>query len=274
MPKLEKKIETEVTEEIVAEIVEPKTEVKAEAKTEDKPKAVKKSEKAGDKKSGEKMSKQTKKAVTKAVKTRSARYMKLAEQIDVNKKYTLAEAVELVKATSKTKFDSSIELHIHLNPKRGKKGVEDEYARGIYTLPNGSGKKMVVVILDEAKIEEIAKTKKIDFDVAIAMPSLMPKLGKIAKILGPKGKMPNPKIGTVTNDPEAIKKDIEGGRVEYRQDKNGNIHQMVGKASWEVTKIVENCQMVLKSFTANRVNSVTIASTMGPSAKIATETVK
>lgn len=218
---------------------------------------------------GVRQSRQTKKASQTASQPHSGRYAKIAEKIEVDKRYPLSDAIALAKATSTTKFDGSIELHLHLTAKRGKKGVEDEYARGVLALPQGLGKKIAVAILDEAAIEKIAATQKMDFDVAIATPALMPKLGKVAKILGPKGKMPNPKIGTVTTDPEKVKAEIEAGRVEYRQDKNHNVHQMIGKASWDVAKLTENAQAVLKVFPTNRLASATVASTMGPGVKIA-----
>lgn len=201
-------------------------------------------------------------------KVHSARYVKEAEKLDGVGSIPLNDAIGKVKSTASTKFDSSVELHIHLHPKKGKKGAEDEYARGVLHLPHGVGKTLRVVILDEDKIESLTQTQKIDFDVAIATPALMPKMGKIAKLLGTKGKMPNPKIGTVTNDPEKIKADIEAGRVEYRQDSGRNVHQMIGKVSWDDEKLLENAQAVLKVFTKNRIDSVSLTSSMGPSVKI------
>lgn len=214
------------------------------------------------------VSKQTLKARLKQTKPHSKRYEEQVQKVDVNKTYSLNEAIELVKATAKTKFDSSVELHLHLTPKKGKKGVEDEYMRGIMHLPNGLGKNRNVVILNEELIDAIAKTQVLDFDVAIATPALMPKMGKIAKILGTKGKMPNPKVGTVTDKPEEVKKEIEAGRVEFRQDAGRNVHQMIGKSSWETEKLVANAQAVLKSFAANRIARVTVTSTMGPAVKV------
>lgn len=203
-------------------------------------------------------------------KKHSARYLGLESKVDEAAKQPLplAEAIKLAKETSTTKFDGSIELHLHLTPKKGKKGVEDEYMRGVMHLPNGVGKTRKVVILDEEKIEEIAKTGKVDFDIALATPSLMPKMGRIAKILGTQGKMPNPKAGTVTDNPEAVKQEIESGRVEFRQDSSRNIHQMIGKASWDDAKLVENAQTVLDNFARNRIASATVTSTMGPGIKI------
>lgn len=201
-------------------------------------------------------------------KTRSKRYLALVEQVDKNKKYAIDEAIELAKATSSTKFEGSVELHIKISDKKGKKKGIDELARGIFNLPNGIGKTLNVVILDEDKIAEIFKTKKVDFDVAIATPSLMPKLGKVAKILGPKGKMPNPKTGTVTDDPEKVKAEIEKGKVEYKVDASNVIHQMIGKSKWENDKIKANMMAVLLALPKNRVQSVSLTTTMGPGIKL------
>lgn len=201
------------------------------------------------------------------VQTRSERYNLLSKVIEAEA-MTISDAVAKIKATSTTKFDSSVELHIHLRAKKGKKGSEDEFGRGIVTLPHGLGKIRQVVILTEEKISELEKTQKIDFDVAIATPALMSKLGKVAKLLGTKGKMPNPKAGTVTDKTDEVKAAIEAGRVEWRQDAGRNVHQMIGKASWDDAKLIENAQAVLKLFTINRIESVSLASTMGPSVRV------
>lgn len=183
----------------------------------------------------------------------------------------LEEALGLVKQTASTKFDSSVELHIHLTPKKGKKGVEDELMRGMLHLPQGLGKDRKVVILNEEIIDELAKTQNVNFDVALATPALMPKLGRVAKLLGTRGKMPNPKAGTVTENPEQVKAEIEAGRVEYRQDATRNIHQMIGKSSWDIEKLAENARAVMKTFPKNRVMKATITSTMGPSISVIAE---
>ncbi len=201
-------------------------------------------------------------------KPRSSRYLAIEEKIHSQEGWKLEDAIQFIKDHANLKFDSSVELHIHLTPKKGKKGAEDEYMRGIFHLPHGLGKSRKVVILNEEMIDTIAKTQKLDFDVALAAPSLMPKMGKVAKILGTKGKMPNPKAGTVTDNPEAVKAEIEAGRVEYRQDPSRNIHQMIGKTSTEAEKLVENAQTVLKNFTRNRIDSATLTSTMGPGLKL------
>lgn len=221
--------------------------------------------------SQERVSKQTlKKQLNKkraSVSPRSKRYDSELAKVGADA-LVLAEAITKVKETASTKFDGSVELHIHLSPKKGKKGVEDELARGVLQLPHGLGKSRTVVILTEEKIADLEKTGKIDFDIAIATPALMPKLGKVAKLLGTKGKMPNPKAGTVTDKPEEVKGQIEAGRVEWRQDGGRNVHQMVGKVSWDADKLIENAQTVIKTFPTNRVTTMSLTSTMGPSVKI------
>ncbi|MDO8513187.1 MAG: hypothetical protein Q7S37_01685 [bacterium] len=201
-------------------------------------------------------------------KSRSKRYITAVSKVDKNKKYTIDEAIELAKETSSTKFEGSVELHVKLSEKKSKKKGTDELARGILHLPHGMGKELKVIVLDENKIEEIAKTKKVDFDVAIATPALMPKMGKIAKILGPKGKMPNPKTGTVSDDPEKVKEEIKNGKVEYKVDANNVVHQMIGKTSWDSIKLKENFQVVMQALPKNRVQSVALSTTMGPGIKV------
>ena len=131
-------------------------------------------------------------------------------------------------------------------------------------LPHGTGKKQNVVILDEKRIDEIAKTGKVDFDVAIATPAMMPNIAKIARILGPKGKMPNPKVGTVTDEPEKVKREMEQRSVELRADTLGNVHQVIGKVDWPTEKMAENAEAVLNKLPKNQIASITFAATMGP----------
>ncbi|HUD20647.1 MAG TPA: hypothetical protein VMQ44_01100, partial [Candidatus Saccharimonadales bacterium] len=205
----------------------------------------------------------TKISSKKKVKTRSAKYLKHAEQVEKGKLYNLEEAIELVKKLTMTKYDGAVELHIRLSAKKAKGSTES--SRGLFHLPHGSGKSRKIIILDEAKIEEIAKTKKIDFDVALASPELMPKVAKIAKILGPKGKMPDPKSGTVTSDPKRTIEEINSGKVEYRVDSTNNIHQIVGRVSWENTKLAENIKAVLGSLSKGRMNAAYLTASVAPS---------
>lgn len=207
--------------------------------------------------------------------------------IDVKKVYTVAEAIELVKSTSKVKFDASVEAHLHLgvDPAKG-----DQQVRGTVTLPHGTGKtKRVAAFVsaakeDEAKaagadlvggeelIADIARTSKIDFDVAIATPDMMAKLAKVAKILGPKGLMPNPKTETVGQNVKQMVTDMKGGKVSWKNDDTANVHQIVGKISFDSAKLVENLNAFLDAVRRAKpasakgiyVLSATLTSTMGP----------
>lgn len=199
---------------------------------------------------------------------RSKRYQEVAKQVQLGQHYPIDEAIELVKNTASTKFESSVELHIKMVEKKGKKKGGEETLRGLFHLPHGLGKELKIIVMDENKIEEIAKTKKVDFDVAIATPQMMPKMGKVAKILGPKGKMPNPKFGTVTDNPEKVQEEISKGRVEYKVDASGVIHQMVGKVSWDAEKLKENILAILQSLAKKNVQSVVLSSTMGPGVRV------
>lgn len=206
------------------------------------------------------------KPAKKVANSRSKNYLKAKEQVETGKVYALAEALELAKQTSIAKFDASIEIHLRTTKKKGKGNTES--TRGIVTLPHGSGKDKKIVVLDEAKIEEIAKTKKIDFDVAVASPALMPKVAKIARILGPKGKMPDPKSGTVTDTPDDVVKAMNSGRIEYRIDDTGNIHQMIGRVSWDTDKLLDNAKVMLGIMPKSRLASVAITATIGPAIRI------
>lgn len=209
-----------------------------------------------------KISKSSKKVVS----ARSRKYRMVKSLLARGRSYPLAEAIELAKKVSLSKFDGSLELHLNLAKKKGK--ATTETTRGVLHLPNGTGKKVKVLVLDEAKIEEIAKTKKIDFDVAIAAPALMPKVAKIARILGPKGKMPDPRAGTVTDHPEKIMADIQHGRVEYRVDDTRNVHLLIGKISWDLQKLQENAKVVFAAFPIFRLTSATLSPSIGPSVAI------
>ena len=194
---------------------------------------------------------------------RSAKYKAAHEHVEAGKLYPVTEAIELVKKTSYSKFDGGVELHLRLTKKKAKGSTES--TKGIFSLPHGSGKDRKIVVLDEAKIEEIAKTKKIDFDVALASPELMPKVAKIAKILGPKGKMPDPKSGTVTTDNKKTIEEINSGKVDYRIDASNNLHQLVGKVSWSEDKLTENIQAVLGSMPKSKIAAAYLTASMSPS---------
>lgn len=222
---------------------------------------------------------------------RSKRYVSNLEKLDKNKAYSAIEAVKLVKGTSNAKFDSTIEVAMNLNLDTKK---NDQQLRGAVVLPNGTGKTKRILVLakgDQAKaakeagadfvgdldmIQKIEKESWFDYDVIIATPEMMPMLGKIGKLLGPKGLMPNPKTGTVTMDTAKAIEETKKGKVNYRTDSFGNVHGIVGKASFDDAKLVENLKafveaiMKVKPSTVKGayVKNVSISSTMGPGVKI------
>lgn len=198
--------------------------------------------------------------------TRSAKYLKSKEHIEMGKLYPLSEAMELVKKVSFSKFDGAVEVHLRLATKKSKAAAES--TRGILQLPHGTGKEKNIVVIDEKMIEEIAKTKKIPFDIAIATPEMMPKVAKIAKILGPRGRMPDPKSGTVSSNPAAVIAEIKAGKTEYRIDANNNVHQVIGRVSWEDSKLLENAKVVITAFPKGRLLSAYLAPSIGPSVAI------
>ena len=220
-------------------------------------------------------------------------YVSVASKVEKGKLYPIEEAVKLVKETSFTKFDASVELVIRLNVDTKK---ADQQLRGALVLPNGTGKTRKVLVIakgDAAKaateagadyvgdidmVEKIEKESWFDFDVMIATPDMMPALGKIGKILGPKGLMPNPKTGTVTMDTKKAVSDVKLGRVEYRTDTFGNVAIIVGKVSFDEKKLVENINAFvslikkLKPTTVKGtyIKGISVTSTMGPGIKIDT----
>ena len=175
------------------------------------------------------------------------KYLEAVSKVDKTRVYTLDEAVKLVKETSVSKFDGSVEIAMRLNLDTRK---SDQQLRGAIVLPNGTGKEKKVLVIakgDNAKaakeagadyvgdtdmLEKIEKENWLDFDVMIATPDMMPLLGKLGKVLGPKGLMPNPKTGTVTTDVKKAVSDVKKGRVEYKTDSYGNVHALVGKVSF------------------------------------------
>jgi large subunit ribosomal protein L1 len=242
----------DATAEIPAEVAAISTENETAAEMNELPKSPSKS-----------ASKKTGKKELKRSKVRSKKYLAAKANVEPGKQYQLEEALELVKKVSLSKFDGSVEVHLKVAKKKGKNVSESP--KGVFHLPHGSGKEKRVIVLDEGKIEEIAKTKKIDFDIAIATPELMPKVGKVAKILGPKGKMPDPKLGTVTNDPKKAIEEIHQGKIEYRIDAQNQVHQIIGKVSWENAKLLENAKVVMSAFPKTRLESAYLAASIGPS---------
>lgn len=224
---------------------------------------------------------------------RGKKYRGVAEKIEKNKVYSLSEAVSLIKENKTAKFDESVEAHIKTNvdPKKG-----DQQIRGTVNLPHGTGKiKRITVItsvsLAEAKeagadkvggeeLIELIKTGKLipfsDFDILVATPEMMPKLAQVAKILGPKGLMPNPKSETVTPKVKETILALKKGKAAFKNDDSGNVHQLVGKISFETEKIIENIRAFVEEVEKAKpsglkgklVANISICSTMGPGLKI------
>ncbi len=217
-------------------------------------------------------------------------------KIDVKKQYTLKEASSLVKDINTTKFDASVDLHIRLgvDPKKA-----DQQVRGTVSLPHGTGKTKKVLVLCNPDKENDAKEAGADFvgldeyikkieggwtdvDVIIATPTVMPKIGKLGKILGPRNLMPNPKTGTVTNDVAAAVNDVKGGKIAFKVDKVGIIHASIGRVSFSPEKIEANSQelinaiMKLKPSTSKGIylKGLSMASTMSPGIAIDAKSVQ
>jgi large subunit ribosomal protein L1 len=225
------------------------------------------------------------------MKKRGKKYVEALNKLEKGKAYTKEEAVRLAKETSTSKFVASVELAVRLNLDTKK---ADQQLRGAIVLPNGTGKSKKVLVIakgenatkakaagadfvgDTDMLEKIEKENWFGFDVMIATPDMMPLLGKLGKVLGPKGLMPNPKTGTVTTDVEKAVNDVKAGRVEYRTDTFGNIHSIIGKVSFDENKLVENLDsfvttiLKLKPATVKGdfVKNISISSTMGPGIKI------
>jgi len=209
----------------------------------------------------------TKKVKAGKAKIRSKKYQEVKALIDTNKKYETKEAIELVRKTSMTKFDGNVEVHVRILGKSGK----PEQVRGLLQYPHPTGKKISVVILNDKVIEEIQESGKAPADIYLTTPGEMAKVAKLAKILGPKGKMPNPKAGTITTDPEKTMKDLSGGQVEYKTDNTGNIHQVIGKVSATPQVLEENFRALLDVLPMEKIASINFCATMGPGIKVLTK---
>ncbi len=220
------------------------------------------------------------------------KYTESVKAYDKTKAYEIGEAVDLVLNTAKAKFDETVELHVRLgvDPKQA-----DQQVRGVLVLPHGTGKNVKVLCLakgekaDQAKeagadfvgaeelVQKIQTENWFDFDVIITTPDMMGVVGRIGKILGPKGLMPNPKSGTVTMDVVKAIKDTKAGKVEYRLDKTAIIHCPIGKKSFGKEKLVENYDALFEAIVKAKpaaakgqyIKSVAVASTMGPGVKVA-----
>ena len=219
------------------------------------------------------------------------RYLESAKLVEKNKKYEINEALEIIEKMPKAKFDETVELHVRL-------GVDSKHAdqqvRGTVVLPNGTGKSLRVLVFakgDKAKeaeaagadfvgaeelVPKIEKENWFDYDVIVATPDMMGVIGRLGKVLGPKGLMPNPKSGTVTMDVSKAVADIKSGKVEYRLDKTNIIHLGIGKVSFGAKKLTENYQTIIDAIIKAKpaaakgqyIKSVTLTTTMGPSITI------
>jgi ribosomal protein L1 len=221
---------------------------------------------------------------------RGKNYQKVAEQLEAGKVYPLAEALELAVKTNPVKFDASVEVHVRLgvDPRQA-----DQNIRSTVVLPNGSGKTVRVAVFapesdhaaatkagadvvgDEAFIKQLDK-EELNFDVLVATPQYMPKLGKYARLLGPRGLMPNPKSGTVATDVAKAVTEAKAGKVEYRVDKQAIVHLSIGKVSFGADKLAENAQAFFDSLQAQKpsslkggyVKTTSLSTTMGPGIKV------
>ena len=266
-----------------------KRSAKAVKETEEKLEKEARKAESSDEKAEEKPKKQQKPARSR-LERRAKGYRDSAKLIDREKYYKVAEALELATKTSHVKFDATVELHLNLavDPKQA-----DQNVRDTVVLPAGTGKTSRVAVFAEADTAATAKKAgadiagaeefleqldkgKIDFDVLIATPSVMAKLGKYARVLGPKGLMPNPKSGTVTNDVTKAVKEAKAGRVEYRVDSTGIIHVGVGKVSFGKDKLLENTKAIITSVKGNKpaglksayLNAAHVTTSMGPSMRL------
>ena len=221
---------------------------------------------------------------------KSKRYQSLLKDLDQTKAFKIEEAIKLIKDRSKTKFVESIDVSLNLNMDKSK---TDQTLRTTVDLPHGNGKKIdIAVICSNDKIEdakasgaskvgsddlvESINNGKIDFDILVCTPDMMSKVGKLGKVLGPKGLMPNPKFGTVSPDVKKAVEDIKKGKVEIRCDKDGNLSLSIGRANFDENKLIENYKSVLEvvekekpsGSKGNFINSSFITSSMGPSTKV------
>ena len=220
----------------------------------------------------------------------SKRYKENFEKIDVNKDYLLDDAFEILTTSKKVKFNESVDLAINLgvDPRHA-----DQIVRGTVSLPHGTGKKLKVLVIakgdkaDEAieagadfagdkEFLDKIKSGWVDIDIIIATPDMMAEVGKLGRVLGPRKLMPNPKSGTVTNDVKNAVEEVKKGKIEFRVEKNGIIHTIIGKTSFEKIHLIENCKTLMTAIMKAKPNSlkgvylkkVTLSSTMGPGIKL------
>jgi large subunit ribosomal protein L1 len=228
----------------VTEEQEKELEAETEAKSRPEPKKQKK----------DKFKKEEKKN------SRSAKYLEAKALVEETKTYPLSDALVILQKMQTGKFDQTIELHLNTN---------SQGLSGQVVLPHGSGKQTRVVIATDQIIADVEKGK-IEFDILVADPSMMPKLAKVAKVLGPRGLMPNPKSGTITTKPEEVVKKYQGGQITFRTEGKAPImHLIVGKASFGEKKLEENIKTVLSAIKKENINKAVLKSTMSPGIKIA-----
>ena len=225
------------------------------------------------------------------MKKRGKKYLEALNKVERGKAYTKEEAVKLAKETSTSKFTGTVEVAVRLNLDTKK---ADQQLRGAIVLPNGTGKTKRVLVVAKGEnatkakeagadyvgdtdiLEKIEKENWFEFDVMIATPDMMPALGKIGKVLGPKGLMPNPKTGTVTTDVTKAINDVKAGRVEYRTDSFGNVHGIIGKASFTEKQLLENLDAFMATIIKAKpstvkgdyIKNIAITTTMGPGIKV------
>ncbi len=221
------------------------------------------------------------------------KYQEILKNNDLDSRYSAIDAIELVKKTSVVKFDATVNIVFNLNIDTRH---ADQQIRGALVLPHGTGKSQKILVVAEGEeataaaavltktdkvvskpeIDEVVKDADFDYDVIIASPQMMPALGRYGKILGPKGLMPNPKIGTVTNDLVKAITEIKKGKITYRADKDGNLHTILGKVSFSKKNLLENYNLLLETIVKSRPNvvkgnfikNIVISATMAPGVKV------
>ncbi|MFA7169432.1 MAG: 50S ribosomal protein L1 [Candidatus Paceibacterota bacterium] len=222
---------------------------------------------------------------------RSKRYKSLKEQVNSNKTYSIDEAIKMLMKNANSKFDESVEVHLRtgIDPKQA-----DQQIRGTIVLPHGTGKEKRIAVFAEGEklaeaeaagadvfggqelIDKIKQTKEVDFDVSVATPEMMKKMASVAKVLGPKGLMPSPKTDTVTTDIKGTVEQLKKGKLSFKNDTTGNLHQLVGKVSFGEEKLQENIEAFVQNIRDNKptgakgefIKSVTVTSTMGVGIKV------
>ncbi|MFA6321928.1 MAG: 50S ribosomal protein L1 [Candidatus Buchananbacteria bacterium] len=223
--------------------------------------------------------------------SRSKRYQEMVKKVDKTKTYPIAEAIKLAKETANTKFDSSVEIHVRIGIDPSK---SDQQVRGAITLPHGTGKTKKIcaivgadkekeakeagadVVGGEELINQIKTTGKVDFEIAITTPDMMPKLAMIAKILGPKGLMPSPKNETITTNLKKTIDELKRGKVNFKNDDTANVHQIIGKISFSEDKLLDNFNAFIEALKKAKPSSakgsylqnISLSTTMGPGIKI------